>query len=205
MSAARTLLASLLVVAAGGAALAAATSGFQAFTTDTARRIDVRAHPRALPPAVLQTASGELTDLASLRGRWVLVNFIYTRCVTYCSVQGGEVARLQERLERPIADDRIALLSISFDPARDGPVQLADYQRRMGGRGRGWLAVRPVSAGDLTALMRAFGVTAVPDGLGGYVHNAAFAVVDPAGRLVDILDWDDADGAARYLEGRVAP
>jgi protein SCO1/2 len=194
-----------LILAAGVATLAAATDGFRAFTSETARRVDVRAHPRALPAVPLQTAGGQITSAAALRGRWLLVEFIYTRCMTYCSVQGGEFARLQRELAAPIAADKVVLVSVSFDPGRDGPAQLADYQRRFGDDGEGWIAVRPTSERDLAALMRVFGTTAVPDGLGGFVHNAAIAVVDPAGRLVAIMDWNDPDGAARYVMRRLAP
>lgn len=204
MSVLRTLLASLLILAAGVATLAATTDGFRAFTSETARRIDVREHPRLLPSLPLQVADGRRVDFASLRGRWLLVDFIYTRCTTYCSVQGSELARLQTRLAGPIAGGRVSLLSISFDPARDDPEALAAYQRRSGDRGAGWIAARPTNTADLEALMRGFGVTVIPDGLGGYVHNAAIAVVDPAGRLVAILDWDATDEAARYVLRRLA-
>ena len=199
MSALRTLLASLLILVAGVGARAAATDGFRAFTSETARRLDVREHPRALPQVPLQTTTGRTIDIAGLRGRWLLVDFIYTRCVTYCSVQGGEFARLQDRLAGPIAAGDVALLSISFDPAHDGPSELAAYQQRSGDRGAGWIAARPVRAADLAALNRAFGVTVIPDGLGGYVHNAAIAVVDPRGRLVAITDWDAPGEAAGYV------
>lgn len=199
MSALRTLLASLLILVVGAAALAAATDGFRAFTSETARRLHVRENPRALPQVPLQTAAGTAIDFAALRGRWLLVDFIYTRCATYCSVQGTEFARLQDRLAGPIADGKVVLLSISFDPSRDGPAQLAAYQHRSGDRGAGWIAARPARAADLAALGRVFGVTVIPDGLGGYVHNAAIAVVDPRGCLVAITDWDAPGEAAGYV------
>ncbi|MGH8117924.1 MAG: SCO family protein [Rhodanobacteraceae bacterium] len=203
MSVFRTLLASLVILAAGVATLATATDGFRAFTTETPRRIAVSEHPRALPPVPLQTAGGQTIDFTRFRGRWLLVDFIYTRCMTYCSVQGTEFARLQARLAQPIAAGKVELLSISFDPARDGPAELAAYQQRSRDHGKGWIAARPQDARDLDALLRVFGVKAVPDALGGYVHNAAINVVDPEGRLVAVLDWDDPRGAARYVDARV--
>jgi len=200
----RTLLASLLILAAGIAVLAATTDGFRAFTSETARRIDVREHPRVLPPVPLQTAQGRIIDFPALRGRWLLVDFIYTRCMTFCSVQGTEFGQLQRRLARPIEAGRVVLVSVSFDPSRDGVAQLAAYQQRSGDRGTGWLAVRPTNPSDLDTLMRVFGVTAIRDGLGGYVHNAAIAVVDPHGRLVAITDWDAPREAEHYvLRGQV--
>jgi protein SCO1/2 len=203
MAVLRTLLASLILLAAGIGVLAGATDGFRAFTTETARRIAVREHPRAIPPLQLQTADGARTSFGALRGRWLLVDFIYTRCETYCSVQGSEFARLQRALAGPIASGKVALLSLSFDPAHDDPAALAGYQRRGGDRGAGWIAARPVDGADLAALMHVFGVIAVPDGAGGFVHNAAIAVVDPGGRLVAILNWDDPRGAARYVTRRL--
>ena len=199
----RALLASLLFLGAGLAALLLATDGFRAFTTETARRIQVREYPRAVPDVLLQAADGQRLPFGALRGRWVLVDFIYTRCLTYCSVQGGEFARLQDRLAAPIARSQVTLLSVSFDPVHDDPARLAEYQQHAGDRGAGWIAARPVDAVGLAALRRVFGVTAVPDGLGGFVHNAALMVVDPEGRLVAILDWDDPRSAAEYVLSRI--
>lgn len=205
MAAIRTLLASLVVLTAGVGVLAGVTDGFRAYTTETARRIGVREHPPLVPPLSLQTAAGTSTSFGQLRGRWLLVDFIYTNCITYCSAQGGAFARLQRQLAGPIAADKVALLSVSFDPARDDPVALTRYQRIHGDHGVGWIAARPVDPADLATLMRVFGVVAVRDGLGGFVHNRAIAVVDPEGRLVAILDWDDLAGATRYVTGRIAP
>lgn len=203
MPALRTLLASLLILAAGVATLSWATDGFRALTTETARRIEVREHPRAVPGVALQMADGRPVRFDALRGRWLLVDFIYTRCVTYCATQGGDFARLQDRLAAPIARDQVMLVSISFDPAHDDPARLAGYQRHAGDRGAGWIAARPMDAAGLAALTRVFGVTVVPDSRGGFVHNAAIAVVDPEGRLVAIFDWDDPSAAARYVVARV--
>ncbi len=201
----RTLLASLVLLAAGIGVLAGVTDGFRAFTAETARRISVRDHPPLVPPLPLQAASGTRTGFGDLRGRWLLVDFIYTRCETYCSAQGSEFARLQRQLAGPIASGKVALLSISFDPAHDDLAALAAYQRIRGDNGSGWIAARPIDPVELTTLLRVFGVVAVPDGLGGFVHNAAIAVVDPEGRLVTIVDWDDPGSAARYVTQRLAP
>lgn len=200
----RTLLASLLVLVAGLTALFYATDGLRAFTSETARRISVSEHPRTIPPVALQTAKGERTSFTKLRGRWLLVDFIYTRCETYCSAQGNEFAQLQRRLAESIAAEHVLLLSISFDP-HDGPKELADYQRRFGNQGAGWIAARAVNDDGRKTLMRVFGVTAVADEMGGFVHNAAINVVDPSGQLVAIRDWNDANGAVDYIMQRSAP
>ncbi len=204
MTAWRTLLASLLVLAAGSATLAAATDGLRAFTTESARRLQVREQPRVLPAVRLESAQGQLVDLERLRGRWLLVDFIYTRCSTYCSALGGEFAQLQDALADEIARGQVGLLSISFDPEHDTPRELAAYQARARDRGAGWLAARPLDDAGLRALERAFGVVVVADVRGGFEHNAALHVVDPQGRLVAVLDWDDPVQALQFVRQRLA-
>ncbi|MCK9539644.1 SCO family protein [Dokdonella sp.] len=194
-----------MVLAAGAWTLVAATDGLRAFTSETARRLEILQHPRPLPDVPLEVADGRVLRLADLHGRWLLVDFIYTRCMSFCSVQGGEFARLQDRLAGPIRDGQVVLVSISFDPARDDPAALAAWQRRSGDRGAGWIAARPLHRHDLPALKQAFGVVTVPDALDGWIHNAAIAVVDPMGRLVAILDWNDMDAAAQRVAGQPPP
>lgn len=184
----RTSLAATALLLAGGVTLAAATDGFEAFTTETARRVAVRRRPVELPAVALQSQSGERFALADLRGTWLLVDFIYTRCPTACTVLGGDFARLERQLAGPIAQGRVRLLSVSFDPAHDGPAQLAAYLQRYGGPDAAWQAARPVTVEGLQRLTAAFGVTVIPDRIGGFTHNAAIHLVDPEGRLADIFD-----------------
>jgi protein SCO1/2 len=189
----RTSLASAALLLAGGVVLAAATNGFQAFTTETARRVAVRSRPAELPAVALESQSGARFTLADLRGTWLLVDFIYTRCPTFCTALGGDFARLERKLVGPIARGKVQLLSISFDPTQDTPAQLAAYLGRFRGHSIGWQAARPVSVDGLRQITTAFGVTVIPDQLGGYTHNAAIHLVDPEGRLVDIFDLGDVD------------
>lgn len=200
----RTALASGLLLLLGGAVLTVATDGFHAWTSETARRLAVQRDPPAVPAVPLETQSGARLELADLRGRWVLVDFVYTRCLSWCLALGGEFAQLQDRLAAPLADGRLVLLSISFDPAHDTPAELAAYQARFHGRGHGWIAARPTSADGLRQLLHSFGVTVVPDTMGGYVHNAAILVVDPQGRLVQILDTGAPAVVVQAMHNRLA-
>jgi protein SCO1/2 len=199
----RTLLASLALVLAGGGALRAVTDGFRAFTTEGARRIAVHDHPVQLPAVTLESQSGRRIQLAAFRGQWLLVDFIYTRCPTICLALGGDFAQLRRLLSEPISQGRVRLLSVSFDPAHDTPAQLAAYQQRFGNHGTGWLAARPLTADGLAQLKRSFGITVIPDEYGGYTHNTAIHLVDPLGRLVEILDTGDAQRVAQDVRRRL--
>lgn len=184
----RTLLASIFLLLGGGVAFAVLTDGYTAFTTESARRLRVETQRPLMPAVALETQTGQHIDLADLRGRWLVVDFIYTRCQSYCLALGAEFAQLQDLLAAPLASGDALLLSISFDPQHDTPERLARYLQRFGNQRQGWLAVRPVTADDLHRVKEAFGIIAISDGLGGFEHNAGLQVVDPQGRLVKILD-----------------
>ncbi|MEO5828977.1 MAG: SCO family protein [Rhodanobacter sp.] len=200
----RTLLLSALLLTLGGVVLTPATDGFHAFTSETARRIAIQRDQPQVPAVLLETQSGAHLNLADLRGQWVLVDFIYTRCLTWCLALGGEFAQLQDQLATPLADGSLALLSISFDPTHDTPAELAAYQARFRRRGEGWMAARPLNDEGLQQLLRTFGVTVVPDTMGGYVHNAAILLVDPHGRVVQVLDAGNPQTVAQAVRRELA-
>jgi protein SCO1/2 len=120
-------------------------------------------------------------------------------------VLGSEFAQLQDRLAVPLAQGKVQLVSISFDPAHDTPQELVSYLQRSRSRGTGWLAARPVDPDGLAQLKRSFGITVVPDGWGGYTHNAAIHVVDPQGRLIEIVDLAQAGLAGRTVLQNLGP
>lgn len=204
MSTLRTLLASAVLLGAGSTVAAVITDHFQAFTTESARRVKVRTYSPLMPAVALETQSGIHINLADLHGKWLLVDFIYTRCTSYCSVLGGEFAQLQDQLATPLSLGKLQLLSISFDPLHDTPRQLTEYLQRFHDRGQGWLAVRPVDTDGLHQLKQAFGITVIPDELGGYSHNAAIQIIDPQGRLIEILDFGNPAHVAEVISQDLA-
>jgi protein SCO1/2 len=120
----RWILALALALAAGLGALYGLTGGFTVLTAEAARRQDVARHPRAIPAAEVLTGDGRVLDLdRELRrdGRVALVNFFYTRCLALCLAQGSLTERLQQAIEARGLQDRIRLISISFDPRDRAP------------------------------------------------------------------------------------
>lgn len=204
MSARRTTIAATLVFAAGLAAAHSATDGFEAYTLESARRLAALNAPAPVPDLALELADAGGARLRDLPGRVLLVDFIYTSCPTTCAALGSVYARLQRRLAPEIAAGTVRLVSISFDPGRDGPAELRAYRARYSQDAAGWDLGRPERAAELKRWLAAFGVVVIPDGLGGYAHNAALHVVGPDRKLVAILDFDDIDGivkTARVLTG----
>jgi protein SCO1/2 len=194
MSARRTAIAAAVAFAAGLAAAHTATDGFEAYTLESARRLAALNSPSSVPDLALDLADGSARRLHDLPGRVLLVDFIYTSCPTYCAALGSVYARLQQRLAPDIAAGGVRLVSVSFDPGRDDPGALRAYHARFSADAAGWELGRPARAADLRRWLDAFGVVVIPDGLGGYAHNAAVHVVDPARKLVAILGAEDLDG-----------
>lgn len=208
MSARRTAIAAALVVAAGVAAAYFATDRFEAYTLESARRLAALNAPAAVPDLALEIAGAGRTRLDKWRGQVLLVDFIYTSCPTYCAALGSVYAQLQQRLGPEIAAGTVRLVSVSFDPAHDGPTELAAYRLRYSRDTPGWDLGRPVHAGELKRWLDTFGIVVIPDGLGGYAHNAAVHVVGPDSKLVAILGFDDLDGIVnatrRFASGSTA-
>lgn len=199
----RSIAATALVVLAGAGVLWWGTDGFTAFTSETARRIEILRSPRTLPATVLEDQDGRAFTLQDYHGRLLAVEFIYTRCTTLCRSMGMAFKQIRERVPRQALGRDFALLSISFDPVRDDTASLRGYGQTYGADGTDWRIARVRNAADLKPLLNAFGIVVITDGMGGFEHNAAIHLIGRDGRLKQISDIDDplafADRIARCL------
>ncbi len=185
-----TILASCAVILAGSSALWAGTSGLRAFTTETERRVALQETPRELTPVLLENHEGTPRALGRPGRSHQVVGFIYTRCPTTCVAMGREFAQLQAALKERELSDRVELLSVSFDSRNESPRTLAAYLDRHAAETDLWQALRFSDPEPERRLLKEFGVTIVPDGYGGFVHNAAFHLVE-SNRLIGVYDYAD--------------
>jgi protein SCO1/2 len=183
----------LLVLLAGLVALFHATAGGTAYTTETLRRSEVAQAPLPVPDFRVIDAQGReqgLRELLAADGRVWIVDFVYTRCATLCLALGTVFQQLQAELLGQGLQDRVGLLSISFDPEQDRPPALADYARRMRMEPGAWRLLSLAEPADRRRLLDSFGIMVVPAPLGEFEHNAALHIVTADGRLVRILALD---------------
>lgn len=200
----RGLLPSCAVILLGGGAVWAATDGFRAFTEESARRLHVAEHRPAIPLLRLEDMNGNKFALgreAQSPSKITLVEFIYTTCLTVCQTAGSKYAELRDRLAEANLGDRVRMLSVSFDPSRDTPKQMREYADNHGAEGGIWTVAR-IRALDLDLMKRGFGLRVIPDGLGGYQHNAAIHLIDQTGRLSGIFNTDDVNGVLNAVGAR---
>jgi protein SCO1/2 len=184
----RTAIATLIIALIFAGGLWHGTDGLRAFTTEGARRLSILNEPRPVPDVRLVDMLGRDLTFADEIGRVVVVEFIYATCPTTCIALGESFAKLRDQIRAAGLADRVRLISISFDLAHDGPEALRSYAEAHGADGRIWMTACPENEQSLRALLKTFGVVVIPDGAGGFVHNAALHVVDHQGRLVRIFD-----------------
>ncbi len=134
-----------------------------------------------------------------------LVDFIYTRCPGVCRTLGTEFQQMQRELSLQDADQRVHLVSVSFDVEHDTVDRLAEHARRLQADPALWSFAVPAAGADARTLLSSLGVIAIPDGAGGFVHNGDIHLLDARGRLhatFDYRQWSSALAAARRLAAR---
>jgi len=203
-----TFAASLAVLLLGLVAIFQATAGGTAFTTEALRRSAVAQAPMAVPDFRVVDSSGRvqpLREMLAADGRVWIVDFVYTRCQTLCLSLGTVFQQLQAQIEARGLQDRVALLSISFDPLQDQPPALGAYAQRMRMQPGLWQLVTLQAEADRRRLLDSFGIMVVPAPLGEFEHNAALHLVTPQGELVRILGLEEGPRALDMAAALSAP
>ena len=134
------------------------------------------------PGFALTDQAGRRLSLEALRGRTLLLDFIFTRCSGPCPI----LTATHVAVERSLSDELLEqtrFVSISVDPEHDTPLKLAAYATARGADLGHWsFLTGPVD--EVEAVMRAYGVgtTRGPDG--ALEHVVATFLIDREGRIV---------------------
>ncbi len=194
----RAALATVVVAGLGAATFWWGTEGGMALTSEAARRLDIAAAPRVLPDVPLYDQTSAKLQLSDYRGAPVVLEFIYTTCPDVCLTLGTAFERLDA-----VLPPSVPLLSLSFDPA-DGPRRLGWFANRHGAEAPHWRVAGVEDPKARAALLERAGVVVIPDGAGGFVHNAGLYLIDGKGRLSRVFDPEDTNGvldALLFIEG----
>ena len=89
------------------------------------------------PAFALVDQDGRPLSLESLRGKVVLLDFVYTSCPGPCPIQTGMHVRVQQELPEPVRP-QVWFASISLDPLRDTPEKLRAYAKARGADLASW-------------------------------------------------------------------
>lgn len=133
-------------------------------------------------PFRLIDQSGDSLSLGDLRGRAVVLDFIFTNCPGPCPILTGLHVRVQRALD-PALTDRIRFVSITLDPARDTPAVLRRYAEARGADLATWSFLTG-TPGDVEAVALAYGVGSVREEDGNIAHMVVTFLIDGEGRIV---------------------
>ena len=151
----------VLVLAAGAVALFAigGSSGAQARRSQAlAAGLDAAAvlsPPAPAPPLALHNYLGQPVNIASYRGKAVLVTFLYTNCPDVCPLITSDL-RVALNMMGPATASKVQIIAVSVDPRGDTPKAVAAFLARHEMTGRMQYLIG--SAPELARVWQAWGV-----------------------------------------------
>ncbi len=139
---------------------------------------------REAPEFTLQDADGRTTGSADLRGKVVVLHFVYTNCPDVCPLHAERIAEIQEMINQTPMGDLVRFVTITTDPKNDTPEVMRTYGRERGLDPVNWtfLTSGPERVAATRELVERFGhkFTKVEDGY--QVHGVVTHVIDMKGR-----------------------
>jgi protein SCO1/2 len=117
--------------------------------------------------------------MADLRGKVVVVAFIYASCADTCPLLTAKMVNLQRRLA-PDFGRNVAFVSITVDPERDTPEVLARYARVHGANLVGWSFLTG-SRAEIERVALQYGVFVRKTARGDVDHTLLTSIVDQQG------------------------
>ena len=138
------------------------------------------ATPNTKAPAfVLVNQEGNRFDSTTLRGKVVVLDFIFTTCTDVCPLFTANFAQLQRTLKNEHAGN-LFLVSITTDPEVDSPKVLKSYAQRYGADFQNW-AFLTGSESQLKQVWKGFDVRVIKKGRGLVQHTSLTTVIDRQG------------------------
>lgn len=152
-----------------------------------------------VPPFMLTNQDGKRINFADLRGRAVVLTFIYTRCPLpdYCPLMTSNFAAINQRLQADAElARRVKLLSITVDPEHDTPPVMRAYAMERAGVKdfRQWEFLTG-SPDEVHRVATFFGLDYFAEG-NQIIHNLRTALISPEGKIVKIYhgnEWKPED------------
>jgi protein SCO1/2 len=128
----------------------------------------------------IDTAGGEVR-LAELRGKPLVVNFVYTGCSQVCPATTQFLATAVKEAERTLGPGTFRVATIGFNLPFDDPTSMRAFARKFGIASPNWLFLTP-DASTLDALTKDLGFRYEPTAA-GFDHLLQVSILDRDGRV----------------------
>jgi cytochrome oxidase Cu insertion factor (SCO1/SenC/PrrC family) len=142
--------------------------------------------PRELKSLVDQ--NGARFSFEQLKGRTVVMNFIFTSCPVSCPLQTSALAAVQRALPAAL-HDRVQFVSVTVDPAHDRPAVLKQFARQVGADLGNWSFVTG-NDDEITSLHQQFDARVKKLDGGGFDHRVAVYLIESHGRVIQRYTGD---------------
>lgn len=136
------------------------------------------------PSFALEDAEGNPVGLAELKGKAVVLYFVYASCPDICPLHSQKIAEVQEMVKAGGMEDRVQFVAVTTDPVRDTAEVLKAHGETQGLRSENWtfLTSAPEQPEDTTRkLAEAFGHSFTVTDESYQVHGTVTHVIDPNG------------------------
>jgi protein SCO1/2 len=187
-----------LAAACGAGLVYSWTLGLSAFTSYSYALAKAGPLPRAAPDIAFVDQFGSQRQLASLRGRHVLLHVFYGSCLTICPVVIVQLREIYTAM--PAAPrSKLVILSLSVDPTRDTSEHLLDLWQAQGAF-ENWIMAQAAGS-SFDRVWREFGIWVFQKTDGTINHSADLFLIDPDGRIVRVFPAQlNDDRIGRELE-----
>ena len=133
------------------------------------------------PDFTLTTQDGKRVALKDLRGKVLVITFIYASCTDTCPLLTAKMARMQDRLGSDFGR-KVYFLSITVDSDRDTPEVLKRYAEAYKANLAGWAFLTGTSA-EIRDVARRYGIYYKKNARGDVDHTFLTSLVDQSGTL----------------------
>lgn len=170
---------------AEGAALVALTlttlPALAAFDRDAALRASQAVIGREVGDYALRDTAGRTVRLVQLRGKPLVVSFVYTGCFQVCPTATRFLAQAVKQAERELGAGSFRVATIGFNLPYDTPQAMAEFARKQGVDAPNWLFLSP-DAASVEALAAELGFR-YERTAAGFDHLLQVSIVDADGRI----------------------
>jgi len=131
------------------------------------------------PDFILLNQDGTRFESAKLRGKVVVIDFIYTTCTDVCPLFTANFAQLQRTLNKEHAGD-VFFISITTDPEVDSPKVLKAYAQRYGADFTNWAFLTGTEK-QLKTVWKGLDIRVIRKGRGLVQHTSLTTILDRQG------------------------
>lgn len=140
------------------------------------------------PPFELTDSEGKTLSLADLKGKTVVLNFLYTRCTEACPLHMNLIRQLQTGVEEEGLSEEVVFITIATDREDVAGTRknMRDYGENFDLNPHNWhfLYRTRAESPELTSeLAKAYGLQFREAGDGVQVHGVVTHVIDPQGQM----------------------